>query len=308
MSRSIRAAERAALDFGAEVFVDLEPEVRIWGFGRKLDSFPTLVHVMHSREQLVGDFGRRHALRPLLHRVRTALFRRLFERATAVVCFTPVTTATVREFAGGTPVVRAGYPLVGAAALNRGSSADDGPRNGPARVLVAGHVRPDRGVDELLRALEAVATPTVVEILGLQAAPLRLPARVGPHRIAIDDRLVSEADMAAAHRSADVVVAPFPESYARAGRYRGSLGKAVAYGAPVLTTARALEQIPDGYPAVVVPSWEPGPIAVGLSEVLRRGDELRLRARQQGPAFAQGHLTFEAFAQVLESVVAAGGE
>jgi glycosyltransferase involved in cell wall biosynthesis len=301
--RSLRAALDAAADLGADAFVDLEVDDRVWihGMFRSVDRF---VAVLHSREQISATFGRDRRLRPVIRRARLRAFRRTLDKAEVVVCLRDPIAEAVETLRPGTRTVVIGYPVVSDAAT-AAPPVNGSPRDDRLRILVPGHVRPDKGVDELLAALVGFSVPTTVEITGAQSPGLDLPARVGPHEVTVDDRPVSEPEMGAAHHRADLVLAPLPEEFAQSGRARATLLKAAAYGVPVLTTPAGLSQLPDGYGCVLVEPFTPAALLTALEGAVGRLDALAGAARQ-GPDHIRRHHTFEVFAARLSEALDPG--
>lgn len=294
--RSLRAALDAAADIGADAFVDLEVDDRVWmhRMFRPVDRF---VAVLHSMEQISATFGRDRRLRPAIHRTRVWAFRSTFSTAEVVVCLRAPIAEAVETLRPGTRTVVVGYPVLSDAAITapptNGSAEDD-----RLRIIVPGHIRPDKGLGELLAALEGFSTPTTVEIVGAQSPGLDPPARVGPHDVLVDDRPVSESEMGAAHHRADLVLAPLPEEFARAGRARATLLKAAAYGVPVVTTPAGLAQLPAGYGCVLVDPFTPDALRTALQGAVGRLDSLTVACRG-GPDHIRRHHTFDVFAARL---------
>ncbi|MEQ8717506.1 MAG: glycosyltransferase family 4 protein [Acidimicrobiales bacterium] len=302
--RSLRAALDAAADLGADAFVDLEVDDRVW-MHSMFGSADRFVAVLHSREQLSATFGRDRLLRPAIHRARLRAFTKTLDKAEVVICLRDPIAEAVETLCPGTRTVVIGYPVV-SDALTAAPPTDGSPGDGRLRILVPGHIRPDKGLDELLAALVGFSTPTTVEVTGAQSPGLDLPVSVGPHAVVVDDRPVSEPEMGAAHHRADLVLAPLPAEFAGSGRARGTLLKAAAYGVPVVTTPAGLAQLPDGYGCVVVDPFTPAALRAALEGAVGRLDALAVAAAGRGPDHIRRHHTFEVFAAGLTEALDRG--
>jgi glycosyltransferase involved in cell wall biosynthesis len=147
-------------------------------------------------------------------------------------------------------------------------------------VLCFGLVRPYKGVDVLLEAFREVegAELWVVGMARMSLEPLRELARRAPGTVRFVPRFVTDPEIPAYFRRADLVVLPY-----RRIEQSGVLYTALAFGKPiVLTAVGGFVEFAERHGAArLVPPGDPQALAAAIRELLL--DE-RARARLAGAA------------------------
>jgi glycosyltransferase involved in cell wall biosynthesis len=154
-------------------------------------------------------------------------------------------------------------------------------------VLFFGLIRPYKGLDVLLDAWRALDPPdaelwVVGRPRGVDTAPLRATA---PASVRFAERFVSDRELPALFRRADLVVLP----YKRTQRFdqSGVLFTALAFGkAIVLSDIGGFSEIAAAGAAKLVPPGDAGALAESLGSLL--GDEAERRALEGAAASAAG--------------------
>jgi glycosyltransferase involved in cell wall biosynthesis len=179
------------------------------------------------------------------------------------------------------------------------------PRRAALELLFFGFVRPYKGLDILLDAMELLRDEEVHLTVagefwkGLDETRHRLRASGMESRVELVPRYLTESETAEYFARADVVVLP----------YRGATGSGVVaiayhYGKPVIVTS--VGGLPDvvrqGETGVVVPPSSPG----ALAEAIRGFTAERAAGMRDAIAELRGTMTWEALADaVLSSVTTA---
>jgi glycosyltransferase involved in cell wall biosynthesis len=144
---------------------------------------------------------------------------------------------------------------------------------GPRRLLFFGVIRPNKGVDVLLRALalrglDGCALTVAGEAVerGYQARIHELARRLPPGRIELVDRYIDEAEVAGYFDRSELVILPYTFFAAQSG----VLHLALAYGRPlVVTDVGGLgECVRRWGVGVVVPPNDPEALADGIARAL----------------------------------------
>ncbi len=136
-------------------------------------------------------------------------------------------------------------------------------------VLAFGLVRPYKGTDLLIRAFAEIedAELWVVGMPRMPMEPLRLLAENAPGRVRFIDRFVTDPEIPAYMRRADVVALPY-----RNIEQSGVLYTALAFGRPLLLSdVGGFGEIAAQGAARAVPSENPAALAAALRELL--GDD-----------------------------------
>jgi glycosyltransferase involved in cell wall biosynthesis len=194
-----------------------------------------------------------------------ALARRLLELADAVVVHAAAEADIVRSLAGDRArVVEAFHP----AYANHGESSwPTFPRE--RRLLAFGHVRPYKGIPDLLDAL--VLLPDVsLDVVGrIESGGRRLLARADrlgvADRVRFDDRYVPQSELRRVFARADAVVVPY-----RQASQSGVVQLAYAFGRPVIATrvGGLGESVVEGSTGALVDPRDPADLAAGIDRVL----------------------------------------
>jgi glycosyltransferase involved in cell wall biosynthesis len=154
-------------------------------------------------------------------------------------------------------------------------------------VLFFGLLRPYKGIDVLLEAFRDVegAELWIVGMPRMPVEPLREAAAAVGATVRFVPRFVTDPEIPAFFRRADVVVLPYREI-----DQSGVLYTALAFGKPmVLSSVGGFTEVAERHGAArLVPPGHPGPLAEALDELLRdQGERARLvdaaRAAAAGP-------------------------
>jgi glycosyltransferase involved in cell wall biosynthesis len=157
-------------------------------------------------------------------------------------------------------------------------------------VLFFGLLRPYKGLDVLLDAWRSVSEGElwIVGRPRMEIEPLRAAASPGVRFVA---RFVSDAELPAYFRRADVVVLP----YSQTERFdqSGVLATALAFAKPtILTDVGGFREVAAAGAAALVPAGDPEALAAALTLLLEDGDE-RARLSHAAAAAAAGTYSWE---------------
>jgi glycosyltransferase involved in cell wall biosynthesis len=179
------------------------------------------------------------------------------------------------------------------------------PPSGTPAVLCFGLVRPYKGLDVLLDAWPAVdgAQLWIVGRPRFDIAPLRARA---PSSVRFVPRFVSDAELAACFRRADLVVLPYRES-----EQSGVLATALAFGTPIVASdVGGFSEVAAAGAARVVPPGDAGALRAALADLLEDAagrERLSIAAR----ALAAGAWSWSAVAErtrmLYRSLVSSAG-
>jgi glycosyltransferase involved in cell wall biosynthesis len=140
---------------------------------------------------------------------------------------------------------------------------------GRRRLLAFGHVRPYKGIPDLLRAL-ALLPDVSLDVVGrIDTNERVLHSLVGRLRIAdrvgFDNRYVPDHELSRVFAAADAVVVPY-----RQASQSGVVQLAYAFGRPVIATrvGGLGESVIEGLTGAVVPPRDPVELARGIDRVL----------------------------------------
>jgi glycosyltransferase involved in cell wall biosynthesis len=165
-------------------------------------------------------------------------------------------------------------------------------------ILAFGLIRPYKGTDVLLEAFRRVEG-TELWIVGMPRMPmdeLRELAQLAPGRVRFVDRFITDAEVPAFMRRADLVVLPY-----RNIEQSGVLYTALAFGRPlVLSSVGGFTEVGERGAARLVPPEDPGALAVALGELL--DDPAAREALASGAA--REAATVSSWDRIAESTVA----
>src|SRR5579859_567757 len=155
-------------------------------------------------------------------------------------------------------------------------------------VLFFGLLRPYKGIDVLLEAWGRMTTPPDGQlwVVGRPRMAIdALRAAEGPG-VRLVPRFVSDGEMAACLRRADLVVLPYVETERL--DFSGVLAAALAFAKPlVLSDVGGFSEVAAEGAARLVPSRDPGALSAALSELLA-DEEARRRLSAAAAAAAAG--------------------
>jgi glycosyltransferase involved in cell wall biosynthesis len=173
------------------------------------------------------------------------------------------------------------------------------PPPGPPVVLCFGLIRPYKGLDVLLEAWRAVDGAQLWVVGRPRFDIARLRARA-PASVRWVPRFVSDAELAACFRRADLVVLPYLES-----EQSGVLAAALAFGSPILASdVGGFGEVAAAGAARVVPPGNAGALAAAFTDLLA-DSAARQRLSQAGRALAAGPWSWSAVAQRTRTLYSA---
>ncbi len=290
-----RTLKRLSKSWGSpDVFWDLYLDKNVWVLPRDLQSATVGIHVLHAVNQY------QPANRDNLAKARTAILRNkitnLVRRGAVVVVHTRRALDVLSEFLPVEGLVQVGYPIDTPEPLAGRHDHDD------PRVLFVGGARREKGLFELLDAMELVAVHTTLEVVGPQPEGVR--DRATYQHPALDirwtDRFVTNEELRAAHHRCDLVAAPYLPVFQARGGASGVLLQALAEGVGLLTTQSLADQLPEGYGgAVVASTHHPRALAKALEAAINNLNRLSSAAAKDGPAFTRSHHSFSEYVERL---------
>ncbi|HTX33012.1 MAG TPA: glycosyltransferase family 4 protein [Solirubrobacteraceae bacterium] len=163
-------------------------------------------------------------------------------------------------------------------------------------VLFFGLLRPYKGVDVLLQAWRSVASNGELWIVGRPRMDLDRLRAIAPDGVRWVPRYVSDAELVASFRRADVVVLP----YLRTDRldFSGVLATALAFGkAVVLSDVGGFSEVAQAGAARLVTPGDAGALAAALGALLSDPEERR-RLAQGAREAADGAYSWERAAEL----------
>ena len=162
-------------------------------------------------------------------------------------------------------------------------------------ILFFGLIRPYKGVDVLLEAFESLAGAELWIVgrpLGVPLDELRRLAERAPGAVRFVPRFVSDRELPAYFRRADVVVLPH-----RDAEQSGVLYAALAFGKPILMSdVGGFAEVAETGAGVLVPPADPAALAAGLRDLLANAEE-RERLAAAARAAATGRYSWELVAR-----------
>ena len=234
--------------------------------------------------------------RPLAGRAEQ---RRLYRRFDAVIVHSEHGRARLTRELGLPPALLHAIPHGAfhhlAALAPQPLPAGLGPTSAPV-VLCFGLIRPYKAVDVLLEAWRGIADAElwIVGRPRFDIGPLRAAA---PANVRWLPRFVSDGELAACFRRADIVVLPYREI-----DQSGVLATALAFGSPlVLTDVGGFPEVAQAGAARLVPPADPASLRRALLELL--GDhDARERLSAAARSLAAGEWSWDRVAQRTKAV------
>ena len=156
-------------------------------------------------------------------------------------------------------------------------------------VLDFGLIRPYKGLDVLLEAWQGVQDAELW-VIGSPRYDITALQAGAPPSVHFVTRFVTDLELAAAFRRADLVVLPYRES-----EQSGVLATAIAFGKPILTTeVGGFAEL--GAALQLVPPGDPAALQAGLTDLLTN-EQARLKLGASAGALAHGKLSWARIAR-----------
>jgi glycosyltransferase involved in cell wall biosynthesis len=200
---------------------------------------------------------------------RNFLTRLLLKSADALIVHSAQELVEIRQLNGSARCEMHLLPLFGYDPVVEQSTVPD------FNILFFGFVRPYKGLETLLRALNilknrAVTLTIAGEFWNDKAHYLQLIEELGiGDRVTVIDRYLPDSEMAKFFSRADLVALPYLES-----RTSGIIATAYGFGKPVLATEVGgfREIVQDGSTGKIVPPNDPQAFAAGIGWFLEHGE------------------------------------
>ena len=249
-----------------------------------------LVLTAHDLLPREGSAARRSAQRRLYRRFDAVIVHseRGRERLTGELGLAPERVHAIPHGAFDHLAARTAGPL----------PAELAPTSAPV-VLCFGLIRPYKGVDVLIEAWSAIADAElwIVGRPRFDIGPLRAAAAANVRWV---PRFISDGELAACFRRADLVVLPYREA-----EQSGVLATALAFGSPlVLSDVGGFGEVARAGAARLVPPGDPAALRLALLELL--GDrDARARLSAAARALAGGAWSWERVAERTKALYGA---
>lgn len=297
--KTLQMVSRHCQQRSVDLFVDLNLDKNIWILPTSIGRIRWRVHVLHHAHQYLLEGKRDSGL------VRTRFLRRrlkgLASRGDLFVVHTSRSAGILGEVVPTKSILQLGYPVRSGIEPQR-EVPDDQPRI--PIILFVGQARHEKGLPELLSAIDRISHQVAVQVVGPQRPDVRheLEAQFPQLSVIWEDRFVEASTLEARYRSASLVATPYRSTFGRDGGASGVLLEALAHGKPLLATTAVSQQLPTGYQgAVVVEPDDPAALTDGLQVAIDSLPELAAVAAVQGPLFIKNNHSFDSYvASLLE--------
>ncbi|HEV7527153.1 MAG TPA: glycosyltransferase [Acidimicrobiia bacterium] len=305
------AIDRAA-DSGAAFFCDLAVEQLLGSQGTPLRVGLPAVWIVHQvpvprdtrppalrAKMLVANPTRWRRQARALH--QRAVLRRLARADGRFVVPSEAAKDRLGRIVAADLIHVAAWPIASAAAPPQ--LATDAPDEVVA--VFPGECRPGKGLDVLMQALPAVTGVDAFDLPSVVTADAQaLVAAASDPRVRMGTSWATNEAYQEHLRAAALAVLPYRSAATSNAGISASLLDVLAVGLPAVITRPIAGGLPDGYGgAVVVEPDSPSALAAGIAKAIANLDELRGRARVEGPAFVLEHHTYERY---LQTIVEAG--
>lgn len=282
----------------AGTFVDLYFDKNVWALPRSLTRVPRKVYVLHHAHQYsMVD-------RTLSGRARTVFLRQrvraLADEGARVIVHTRRAFEMLSPIVGTDRVILVGYPVRSSSEAERPHPADASPRD--AEILFVGQARSEKGLADLLDAMEPLRDQIFLRVAGPQQPGVkqRLMENHPSLKVRWDTRFLDDIELRECFQQATLVALPYRAEFRRHGGASGVLLEALANGTPIVTTAALSPQLPADYRgAVVVPEDDRSALTDGITRGLVNTREFRRIAERDGPAFIRAHHTYEHYSREI---------
>jgi glycosyltransferase involved in cell wall biosynthesis len=134
-------------------------------------------------------------------------------------------------------------------------------------VLFFGLLRPYKGLETLLSAWRGIASEAELWVVGRPRMPLEPLRAAAPAGVRFIPRFVSDAELPAFFRRADIVALPYPRT--ERFDFSGVLATALAFGKPtVISDVGGFAEVAAVGAAHLVPPGDPGALRVAIEGLL----------------------------------------
>jgi glycosyltransferase involved in cell wall biosynthesis len=305
--RTCRRAMTRAEESGASVFCDLAVS-RGLPIRPKMPSVWVTHQVPHPvRADSAVQRGKRLVANPrrwsneakLIH--ERNVIRALARADGRFVVHTEPARERLRAIAPKATVQLASWPIVSETSPPALASAS----RDEVRAVFPGEAREGKGLDVLLSALPYIEGIDIFDLPTVVTAEAQFSVRnARDERVRMGAEWLSNADYYGRLQAASIAILPYRRAAMANAGISASLLDVLAVGLPAVITAPIARGLPAGYEgAIVVAPDSATELADGVNEALRRLDELRAAAREQGPAFVLKHHSYE---QYLDALLEAG--
>jgi glycosyltransferase involved in cell wall biosynthesis len=173
-------------------------------------------------------------------------------------------------------------------------------------AVFPGEARSSKGLDILLSALRNIEGIDVVDLPTVVTTDAQFSVRNAmDERVRMGSEWLTNDEYYARLQAASLAILPYRRAAMANAGISSSLLDVLAVGLPAVITTPIARGLPAGYEgAIVVEPDSVEALAAGVNEAVRRRDDLRSAAREQGPAFVVKHHSYE---QYLDSLLEAAG-
>lgn len=292
--RMLRKALLACRRQSVEAFWDLYLDKNVWALPRGLKTVEVRVHVLHAVNQY------QYQDRDTIGKLRTAFLRRRLETLTSdgavIVVHTRHAFDVLAGFLPTGRLLHVGYPV------ETPDPIPDRRMDGDLRLLFVGEARRQKGLFELLEAMEMLRQDIGLDVVGPQPPGLRdlVTTKHPTLDIRWIDRFVTDTELRQAFHHNHLVALPYQTVFRVRGGASGVLLQALSEGVPLVTTPSLAGQLPDGYGgALVAASDTAEALADALTRAVDQISELATSAAIEGPAFVKAFHTFDRYVDAL---------
>ncbi|MDH3255606.1 MAG: glycosyltransferase family 4 protein [Acidobacteriota bacterium] len=296
----MRAVVGACRAQQVDTFVDLNFDRNVWLFPGAVEGLERRIHVLHHATQYA--FSNRNAA----GKIRTLFLREYLQRLAShgdlIVTHTRRATEILAEIIPTNATLQLPYPV----RVSRNVPANELDQSiGIPVLLFVGQAREEKGLADLLAAMQLLRRDAIVRVVGPQRPQVKRDLTRQSPGISIDwiDTFVDDAELSSYFHAASLVITPYRNSFAQDGGASGVLLDALAHGKPLLTSDALADQLPAGFSgAVITRAEDQTSLAEGLEHSLQNLARLTEKAATEGPDFIAEHHTFDAYvAELLDA-------
>ena len=219
--RRMRIGVEQSLAIGIDVFVDLNLDRNIWLLPRSLNRVDRRFHVLHHAHQYLA---RQNPYELARTRFLRAYLRFLTQRGDVIIVHTPRAVDILSEATHPQALLHVPYPIRIPLSVPRASPGND---LGRPILLFVGQARKEKGLPDILEAMEGIQSDALLRVVGPQQQQVRTGIARRFPSVSIDwvDSYVSEPELRSHLHAASLIVTPYRRSFrARCRRLWCSLG------------------------------------------------------------------------------------